>query len=281
MRNTEKLALLDLDGTLIDDAYQVTDTAIYETIANTQDAGWTIGLHSDTPYEALTIWRERFGMNGPIIAEKGAVIELAGKVTLDSVAADMVDVARQHVTNYAHTHGLGVWSGNPVEALRSDLRYGTPGQTVVLINTLSRCSLRFFVRVTQSDGSLAIEDARTQAVISDCRPLFPTFTNPIEDNNPDFGLMIASQGNITKRLGAQKLLADLGIDQCVMIGNSMTDYLGSDIAEHFAVSNATPEYQTVAATVAAPLTSGCVTALRTLAERAMPNGSNFGNNNIK
>jgi hydroxymethylpyrimidine pyrophosphatase-like HAD family hydrolase len=282
MKHIENLALLDLDGTLIGDDYQTTDDAIGETIQSAQNAGWSIGLHSDTPYEALELWRERFGMNGPIIAEKGAVIELAGKVSLDDSTANAIDVARQNITRYAQDRGIAVWSGNPVEAIREGLQYGEPGQTVMLINALSRCSLRFFVRTCQPDGRLAIDDVRTQAVISDFRPLFPEFPDLTEDNNPTFGLMIAARGNITKRHGAQQLMARLGISRCVMIGNSMSDYLGNDIADHFAVGNASTEYQAVATTVPEELTHGCVAILRTLAERSEPvNSSNFCNNNIK
>ncbi|HSX16210.1 MAG TPA: hypothetical protein VLF40_05440 [Candidatus Saccharimonadales bacterium] len=44
-----EIALLDVDGTLIDARYEVTDPAIYPTIAAAQDEGWTIGLNSELP----------------------------------------------------------------------------------------------------------------------------------------------------------------------------------------------------------------------------------------
>jgi haloacid dehalogenase-like hydrolase len=265
MSTFEKLALFDLDGTLINDTYQPTDPAIGEAVQAAQEADWAIGLNSDTPYEALCTWRTRFAMNGPIIAEKGAVVEGTDGLIFDECDAVAVLAARERVADYAYTKGIDLWQGNATEALRNGLTHDQPGRTLILLNNLSRCSLRFFVRIVQEDGRLSIDDARTQQVIADCRPLLPAFDELSEDNNPAFGLFIASRAGITKRHGTQVLLRATGIGRCVMVGNAMSDYLGSDIADHYAVSNADLEYQNVATTLPEPVTKGCIAMLWQLA----------------
>jgi hypothetical protein len=273
MSAAERLVLFDLDGTLINDAYQITDDGIYPAIRQTQEAGWAVGLNSDTPYDALCIWRNRFGMNGPIVAEKGAVVELDGQPVFAAADAAEASAARRRIGAYATARGMVLWTGNPVEALRQGLRIGRPGKTALLLNDLSRCSLRFFVRVIGPDGELKLDDLRAQEVVADCQPLFPAFDAVDMDYNPTFGLLIASPGGVTKRGGVQQLLESMDAVRRVMVGNSMTDYLGDDMAEHFAVGNASPEYQAVATTAEAQWTSGCVEILRRLMSNYVINGT--------
>jgi hydroxymethylpyrimidine pyrophosphatase-like HAD family hydrolase len=271
MSNAEKLALFDLDGTLIDDNYQITDRSIYSAVAEAQDVGWKVGLNSDTPYEALEVWRERFGMKGPIIAEKGAVVELDGMPACDNGDVAAVLDARENIGCYAAKQGIAVWSGNPVEAIRTGLRVGEPGQTAMLINTLSRCSLRFFVRTVDVDGNLQLDDVRTQQVIQDCRQFFPAFDSLEEDNNPASGLLIVSRRGVTKRAGVLRLMSSIGLSRCIMVGNSMSDFIGNDIAEQVAVSNASLDFKQAASVVVdESLTTGCVSILRQLVEREVP-----------
>lgn len=70
----DKVAMIDIDGTLINNSYAITDEHIYDAIQDAQKEGWTLGLSSDTPHETMQGWHKEFGMNGPIIAEKGAFV---------------------------------------------------------------------------------------------------------------------------------------------------------------------------------------------------------------
>lgn len=71
-----KLVLIDLDKTLIDTNYQPNDGRINSEIKRLQNGGWQLGLSSDTPLLTLQRWSDIFGMSGPIIAERGALIKI-------------------------------------------------------------------------------------------------------------------------------------------------------------------------------------------------------------
>lgn len=265
----ENLALFDLDGTLINDAYEPTDSTLSNAVRDAQATGWAVGLNSDTPYEALCLWRKRLGMSGPIVAERGAVVELDSGLYLNEHDAAIVASAQEQVVRFAASRNISIQTGNPVETLRTNEYSGTPGTAVMLLNTLSRCSLRFFVRRVGPGGELISDSELAQTVIEDCRPYLPKFETPYEDNNESAGLLIVSNLETTKRIGTQRLLGAVGLKTCVMVGNSLSDCLGSDIAYHYAVGNATQEYKRVAEEVIPEVvSSGCVAVLRQLTAHA-------------
>src|SRR5688500_7089748 len=71
----DKVALFDIDGTLIDTRYEVTDDDIYTVIQEAQEAGWTIGLSSDTPHATMLERAVQFDIkDDPLIAEKGGLV---------------------------------------------------------------------------------------------------------------------------------------------------------------------------------------------------------------
>ncbi len=68
-----------------------------------------------------------------------------------------------------------------------------------------------------------------------------------------------------KRVGKIALEKMLGIDKVAMIGNSLADYVGNDIASQLAVGDATLQYKQKADYIVnSPLTSGVVEALSLL-----------------
>jgi hydroxymethylpyrimidine pyrophosphatase-like HAD family hydrolase len=241
------VVLFDLDGTLIDGSYKPTDDRIYSAVAEAQAIGWKLGPHSDTPYEALHVWKERFGMNGPTIAEKGAVVEIDGRPDVDAVVVEAFAEARQRTTALFEAMDLRVWTGNPVEALRDGLKIGEVDERVILMNGLSQASLRFFVRRVNDRGELEINRDDTAALVARAREVYPAFDDLGEDLNHKYGLVIASLTRYTKRNGALRLMAARGLQQVVMVGNTMDDYLNGgatdkDIAYHGAVGNADPAF---------------------------------------
>lgn len=265
----DPLALFDIDGTLIDKNYEVTDNTVYEKIQEAQDAGWTIGLSSDTPYEAMKLWRQRFGANGPIIAEKGALVEHSEGLLYDKHEVAAFLQARERILKSLEQDGARLWKGNPVEAIKDNLRYGDPGDVVVLVNTLRQCGLSFFVRSVNAEGELEINNALTERIVANARPFYPDYADLEEDMNHDYGILIASREANTKRAGSKKLLGALGVQNFAMVGNSITDFVGHDIAVHYAVGDATPAYKEKADYVATtPLTAGAVEILSGLATRS-------------
>jgi hydroxymethylpyrimidine pyrophosphatase-like HAD family hydrolase len=262
----DKVAFLDIDGTLIDRTYNITDPNIYQAIQNTQENGWILGLSSDTPYEAMRIWSKRFGLNGPIVAEKGSVTEYKDELQYDKYEAELFLASRSRIEEAFKDQGINIWLGNPVEAIREGNKLGDEGDLVVLINELRKCSLSFFVRRVQQDGSLGFDARSTEDLIDTARTLYPDYEDLVEDVNHDFGLLIVARDYVSKRYGSKRLMRSMRVGQFGMIGNSIADYVGSDIATHYAVGDANVDFKKVADYVSEkPLTSGVVDILGRLA----------------
>ena len=73
-----KLVLCDVDETILNPEYTTNSRRFKQKIQEMQRMGIIIGLNSDTPARRLQKLRVEWGMNGPVIAELGGVIEFAG-----------------------------------------------------------------------------------------------------------------------------------------------------------------------------------------------------------
>lgn len=265
----DKVALFDLDGTLLGQDYQFTDDAIYSAVQTAQESGWHVGLSSDTPYEALALWRQQLHLNGPIIAERGAITETQEGLLYNGSEPAIYHTAAIQICRNWQDMGANVWHGNPVKAIRNNVNIGKPGETVVLVNAMRKCSLSFHIRQVEEDGSLAISQPLTEAMANAARSFYPPFDDLEEDLNHDYGLIIISRESVNKRTGAQRLASVLQIGKFAMVGNSMSDYLGDDIAVHYAVADASDAYKAAADYIANfPQTGGAVEILQKMAESA-------------
>lgn len=259
---SEQLVLLDLDETILDTSYSITDVAIYDSIRLAQKEGWVLGLSSDRAYQGIAAWRERLGLNGPIIAERGAMVQHEGHILYTCDDEGYVD-SRNKISEYLKSEGIVVVEGDPYHILRSKQLLAAPGEVVVVINTLREYSLGFYVRQAEEGGALSIKNDLTDNIADKARKLFPALTNPLEDINHDYGVIIVSNGEVTKRKGTQELLKIMQLGSCAIIGNAISDYVGSDLALHYAVADATKGFKEVADYIAdAPATSGAVEVLK-------------------
>jgi hydroxymethylpyrimidine pyrophosphatase-like HAD family hydrolase len=237
-----KTVLFDIDGTLIDQDYQLTALGMPEAVELAQSHGWQVGLNSDTPYEGMKYWRDQLGMNGPLITERGAltVVKDAPVEVLVGQGA-VFETLRNQAQDYLSSVGIMTWQGNPVECLRagSSLPFAVePNEPVVLINQYRTQSFGCFVRVVENGGKLGIRPEITQSIIASLRMLYPDEVALDEDYNDEHGLVIVSSALVNKRIGTRALLQRLAITKLAMVGNSTADYLGGDIAYHIAVGDA-------------------------------------------
>lgn len=254
----DNVVLSDLDGTLIDKSYQLTSPGLVEATTRVQNEGWTLGLSSDTPHKALEVWRDRLNIQGPIIAEKGAVVEVERGLLYDRVEHNAFAETREEIERDLSNKGFVLWHGNPVEALRESISIGSSGEQIALINNLRLCSLGLFFRRVDRSGRLIIDPETTNMAMSDMRQFYPSF--PVdEDFNEDLGLLIVAREGTNKRSGTQKFMQHEGLSEVGMVGDSIADYLGSDIAKHYAVANASSSYKEKADFVASqPITKGVI-----------------------
>ena len=245
---TDRLLLLDLDKTLIDAKYQLTDESVLAEIDKIQDVGWQLGFSSDTPLEPLKVWSERFGLKGPIIAEKGSVLWIPkiGEVVINETEEFFNIIKRSFIEKlinskipFLHGDATQFVRNNPTISENVDSR-------IVLINAYRKCSFSFFVRRLNKEGSLEMDTELTKEVVDIVKGLWRNNElSLIEDFNPEYGIYILAPKEVNKRVGTKKLMDILRLSQVGMIGDSKVDIVGKDIAIHYAVGNATNELREI------------------------------------
>lgn len=246
---SDRFLLFDLDKTLIDPSYNVTDDAIVGEISRVQSLGWRLGLSSDTPLESLESWRKRFGMNGPIIAEKGSIVWLPDgtEITL-SGAESFFGGLKQSLTKKLVDERIPFFYGDATRFIRDNpFLGGMVNNRLALIQAYRRCSMNFYGRKINDDGSLEIDNNLTQDLIGITKNLIDGSPFDLgEDYNPEYGIYILSPKEVNKRLGTTILMESLGLTQIGVVGDSASDIVGSDISIHYAVGNAREEFKKVA-----------------------------------
>jgi hydroxymethylpyrimidine pyrophosphatase-like HAD family hydrolase len=242
---TDKLLLIDLDKTLIDPNYQITDQNIFEEIKRVQSLGWQIGLSSDTPLEIMQNWKKEFGMNGPIIAERGALIQLVNGTEIELIENSreyFVNLRRKLVSQISDRN-IPLYIGDAVSFLRNKTKLiGSTDKSLVLINAYRRCSLGFWVRSVDNSGELNMDNSLVEELLQNFEPVLSNAPFELErDLNKDYGIFIVSPREVNKRVATQRLMNKLHLVKIGMVGDSKTDIVGSDIAVHYAVGNARAE----------------------------------------
>jgi hydroxymethylpyrimidine pyrophosphatase-like HAD family hydrolase len=258
-RQAPDYIFLDLDLTVIDEQWNITDPSILEAIREARAADMEVILHSDASPEMVEYWQDKLGIprETPYIAERGGVVWWNGQPHYDEEAAARYAEKNRQISERLADNNILVWPGNAVDLLHHPKAQGLaslqPGQRVVVMNT-RRLGLSAFVRRVGDDGTLLLDAADMEAVnelIADLYLDSPQGEQLRIDINPDYGHIMAVRGGYTKRAGVEWLLAMLGhTGEPVMIGNSMSDHLGPRLVVHYAVGNADPDYAEAADFVA-------------------------------
>jgi len=241
---TDKLILIDLDKTLIDPQYQITDESVIGEIERVQSLGWNLGLSSDTALEPLKIWRKRFHLNGPLIAEKGSVVWLPdGRESAKADYEIFFTSLRSNLMKKLSEERIPFVFGDVTQFLRNHPQLpGMVDQRLVLIQAYRRYSMNFYGRALDVQGNLIIDNDLTQQIIDKLQGLIKAQPFEIEeDYNPEYGIFILAPRSVNKREGTLKMLELLGLEKVGIIGDSESDLIGEDIAVHYAVGNARPE----------------------------------------
>lgn len=262
--------MVDLDKTLIDVGYQITDERIHGEISRVQSLGWQIGLHSDTPLETLENWNADFGLNGPIIAERGAIVKIDDdRKIVTHESEQFFSQLRGSLTERMTQQRIPFYQGGSVQLLRTGSRLPNRiDPRLILVNAYRRCSLGIYSRRVGPEGEMTIDNEGLLVMVSAIREMMgnPPF-DIAEDINPDYGVYIVSPQAVNKRNGALALMKELGLSEIGMIGDSTTDILGNDIAVHYAVGNARDEFKAIAKhTARGNYTTGVVDILQRIVE---------------
>ena len=233
------LILIDLDKTLIDTTYRTTDDGIVSVIQRAQRNGHVIGLSSDSSLQTLGAWRERLGMRGPVLAERGAVYQQQLQEPMPTGSADQgdFDLLRSFFVAHLKTQEFDVILCDPSEMIR-DRQIGQKTSATALVNAFRRWSFHAsFLNDTNAiqKATMIFEEAR--------RGLKWHSDNFDLDANPEYNLFIVHDQRSRKAFGMKKLMSDLNVERAVVIGDGANDYTGLSGVDHWAVGNATEAYK--------------------------------------
>jgi hydroxymethylpyrimidine pyrophosphatase-like HAD family hydrolase len=254
-----KVLLMDLDKTIIGSDQQVNDNRLVPTINLARVSEWKIGLSSDTPLSTLIGFTRNFSMDDIIIAEKGAIVRIGGKVIYTKpetveMFSKSFDVAVDRIGNI----NMKVVKGTPVPIMFRREIFGKPFEPVVFVNSERKSSFGLFVLKTDETGRLVTNREDSEKVFKAVEDVMPVSPSIQKWSSSERGLMVVSDSDISKRSGTILLMKEMGLKEVGMVGDSIIDYVGN-IAKHYAVGNADENFRAKADYVSPfELTSGVV-----------------------
>lgn len=264
----KKLLLVDLDNTLIDRSYRLTDAQIEDAIKKIQHHGFDVVLCSDSAIEYLLEWQSKLGISpSPVIGEKGAV------VFFPSIGVSVIDQSlskrfRQLRSEVLERLSIGreniVVCGNVNEIVSREQGWQLPMETqfAFLVNAYRRSSFSMYARRIDQGGKLTID---SKLVVRAWRSIEPIANKLFADEelvldcNDDYGVIILHGKRTSKTTTVKRLLREISYTQCFMIGDSVADLILDKRVATLAVGNASQKLKKNAKKVAErDLTSGVV-----------------------
>lgn len=270
---TSGVVLIDLDRTLLNEHYQLTDPGINDAIAQAKANGLQVGLNSDTPFASLYMWWNQLKMNGPIIYEKGAGIwfpEDDADICLTG-ASMIVQRARPIlISHLIRKERVMLVYGDAVNFVRQISAIPNSCDRIFIgFNGLRRYSIAFHIRrIDEHSGSLVIDTDTAQRILNSLEDYLPV-SELLSAGHYDmeYGFFYINPTDVNKATGAKEAFRRLTSSRQIVIGDSMSDYPGEDQSdvEVCAVANATDHFREIASKVAeGSYTQGVTELLRSL-----------------
>lgn len=254
-----KVIFFDWDNTIVREDYLPDSVEFTSLIKSRQDDGWLIGLNSDTPLRRLANWQKPLGMNGPIIAENGAVVWWPDtKPLITSKAESIFTELRQDILDIlTRVPNLSLFVGDSTEFIKSVKRLSCADRLLVVFDAYRLCSLGLFVRQLTDDGSLMKTAEATEEISQLLDPHLPNtpLITSIDPSGLPYGYLCIGAADVNKSVGIKALLAAYPeISDVIMVGDSMRDYISLSLEypriQNFAVGNACEELKQLADYVA-------------------------------
>ena len=246
---SKNVVLIDLDHTLVDESYQLTDESVKEVIAERRREGWVIGLNANAPLRTqLTRWNQ-LGMNGPIVVERGAAVWFPDEAFVElSRSKNIVRKAKEAILSHIQDlEDTLLLHGDATGFIRNI--HEVPGvfnSRLVAINGLRLFSIALHVRrIEKETGRLLVDVGLAEGVIEELRKHFPVTDSLSEGQlESDYGFFHIDPIDVSKATGADKAFNDIHASRRIVIGDHIEDYV--DDAEVYAVGNASPELKSKA-----------------------------------
>ncbi len=275
MTRRTRIVLVDLDLTLVDKQYNLTVPLerVREVVERVQGGDVVIGLNSDSGFATLTEWRQKLGLNGPIISERGARIWLPDQpeqIELTSPAARLFPRLRERLCSLLQNQpGLTVLCGN-ANQIQASRRPTDRNGKVLIINDQRQRSLSFFARSVDIEGNLTVDQKLLESTVEAFRESTATdyvsiWKEKDEDVNPNYGIYILHLAGTQKNNAVVRLLDMFDLPDLWMIGDSSSDLIDDQRVNHVAVANARAEFKEKARVITRQsLTEGVIEFLQKL-----------------
>jgi hydroxymethylpyrimidine pyrophosphatase-like HAD family hydrolase len=271
-----KLALLDLDKTLLGVDYRLTvpKNQLHEVVRQLAHKGIEVGLCSDSSILSLRQWHDCLGLTGPLVGERGAVIWHSSLVQ-----AEPVDIKEtlwlqnlrgsflaQATVRFPE---ITLVVGDATKFIKHRTVFQSMTRNILVVNSFRIASFSFFARqlsngfVLKKDPFLLEEASRfaEELVVSLGRNRDGLFW----DENPEYGILIVHSQSTEKHRGVTFLERNFDYQEIVMVGDSIADYLNLPNVTQFAVGNASVLYKEKCDYVSKDLfTAGVIDCLRRL-----------------
>lgn len=253
----DKVVLIDLDKTLIDTSYKLTDN-LSEVVKLCRSKGVHLGLCSDTPLKPLMRWAEKLGFDGPIIAELGALVYLPeSKQTIithpektgffSKLRGDFIKRLGQPF------HEISIFIGDNTEFISQEISFDFLDEMVVLVSGYRTQSLAFHVRRYDREKSTLVKDVNLLKKITKIAEetleagffsnMYPFIGDLWIDMNEKYGITIFHSRKSNKKEGVKLVMQRSGIKNVAMIGDSIYDFLDDKAIVQLAVGNANTDYK--------------------------------------
>ena len=275
----KKIIIVDLNGTMVDKTYKITIPLekLNYSINKAKSNGSIIGLSSDSPKETLLAVATDLGIDGPIIAEGGAVLNIGNKDTLlnsnGSALRLCSDAMIEHLVNNRNVSRL-VSFGDVNRLSRLLIEHGdiigANASEAIFINGMRLASMSFFCFQRNGMGWMPNPEqleyfTNWSLQYLDSNQLLSR-KNVIVDQNIDYGISVLHHKDTKKSLAIQPLQTLYPNAKIFIIGDSMFDWHGENAGvTHCAVANASPEYKNLCSYVAdKSYTEGVIEIIDTL-----------------
>lgn len=249
-----KLILIDLDNTIISYSGEmnITPKLFSAVVSQMKDKGYHIGLASNSAHETLLSHAKKLGFNGPLIAERGAVIYFNNELipTNEKATRWMYDFRYSGLFHFQKLYkGSTVIIGDATGFMKEPLQSAHFTEDILLINGLREHSFSLFAAKVDPNSHKLIPCADSlkhyckliEKLIGIHYHKSKTDLHWIEV--PNDGLFIMNDISSSKSNGVSFLRDQIQLSEVHMIGDSLSDFIESGVTSHYAVSNASPEFK--------------------------------------
>lgn len=245
--------LIDLDKTLIDGSMRVTDSRIRSVITGVQSRGHNVGLSSDTSLVSLLDWYREFGMNGSILAERGAHLMLPQREVLSTNSSDQQffsSLRERFVVSFSEKFSVDLLLCDPSFLIRTKRYRADVPHILGFVNRYRRYSFHVAFREILPNGDYCV-NANISIFLERSLDIFKEICLTLQkdlnlfdiDLNFEAGLLIIHDARTVKRFGTLTLLRESNLPELVVIGDGVNDFTGIAQVSHWAVGNANESYK--------------------------------------